>query len=59
MSNGTTCGTSANSSTKVFNAVHMLQSTDKKVNEVTPALFKLAPDAAAMALLEVSTQAAL
>ena len=30
-----------------------LQTTDKKVNEVTPRLFQLAPDAAAMAALEV------
>ncbi|KIZ02304.1 endonuclease III [Monoraphidium neglectum] len=30
------------------------QTTDKKVNEVTPTLFKLAPDAAAMAAQEVS-----
>ncbi|KAK9818316.1 hypothetical protein WJX72_010483 [[Myrmecia] bisecta] len=30
------------------------QSTDKKVNEITPALFALAPDAQAMAALEVS-----
>lgn len=32
-----------------------LQTTDKKVNEVTPELFRLAPDAAAMAALEVPT----
>ena len=31
------------------------QSTDKKVNEVTPALFALAPDAPAMAALDVQT----
>lgn len=31
------------------------QTTDKKVNEVTPELFKLAPDAAAMAALSVAT----
>jgi endonuclease III len=31
------------------------QTTDKKVNEVTPELFTLAPDAAAMALLPVAT----
>ncbi|GAB4821817.1 hypothetical protein N2152v2_008863 [Parachlorella kessleri] len=31
------------------------QTTDKKVNEVTPALFKLAPDAAAMAALAAET----
>ena len=31
------------------------QTTDKKVNEVTPELFKLAPDAAAMAALPVAT----
>ena len=30
------------------------QTTDKKVNEVTPALFRLAPTPAAMAELEVS-----
>ena len=30
-----------------------LQTTDKKVNEVTPRLFQLAPDAGAMAALEV------
>jgi hypothetical protein len=30
-----------------------LQTTDKKVNEVTPALFALAPDAASMAQQEV------
>ena len=33
----------------------VLQTTDKKVNEVTPALFKLAPDAHAMADMEVLT----
>ncbi len=31
------------------------QTTDKKVNEVTPELFRLAPDAAAMAQLDVPT----
>jgi endonuclease-3 len=31
------------------------QTTDKKVNEVTPALFELAPDAARMAALDVET----
>lgn len=31
------------------------QTTDKKVNEVTPALFERAPDPASMALLEVDT----
>ena len=31
-----------------------MQTTDKKVNEVTPALFELAPDAARMANMEVS-----
>lgn len=31
-----------------------MQTTDKKVNEVTPALFELAPDAATMARMEVS-----
>eukprot|EP00882_Tetradesmus_deserticola_P003581 GHRQ01003791.1.p1 GENE.GHRQ01003791.1~~GHRQ01003791.1.p1 ORF type:complete len:225 (+),score=47.53 GHRQ01003791.1:393-1067(+) len=30
------------------------QTTDKKVNEVTPHLFKLAPDAAAMAAMDVA-----
>lgn len=30
------------------------QTTDKKVNECTPALFALAPDAAAMAALDVA-----
>ena len=33
-----------------------MQTTDKKVNEVTPALFELAPDAARMANMEVSAQ---
>ena len=33
-----------------------MQTTDKKVNEVTPALFEMAPDADVMATLEVSTQ---
>ena len=32
-----------------------LQTTDKKVNEVTPPLFELAPDAKAMADMEVLT----
>ncbi len=31
-----------------------VQSTDKKVNEITPPLFKAAPDAASMAQLPVS-----
>mmetsp|Transcript_446 Transcript_446/g.1349 ORF Transcript_446/g.1349 Transcript_446/m.1349 type:complete len:395 (+) Transcript_446:177-1361(+) len=31
------------------------QSTDKKVNEITPNLFKIAPDAHRMALLDVAT----
>ena len=33
----------------------MAQTTDRKVNEVTPALWRLAPSPAAMAALEVGT----
>ena len=33
-----------------------VQSTDKKVNETVPPLYKIAPDAATMALLDVSPQ---
>ena len=32
-----------------------MQSTDKKVNEIVPPLYKLAPDAHSMAQLEVCT----
>ncbi len=33
-----------------------MQTTDKKVNEVTPALFEFAPDAARMANMEVPAE---
>ncbi len=36
-----------------------MQSTDKKVNEITPPLYELAPDARSMAELEVTTLAPL
>jgi endonuclease III len=43
-----TCATLQTTDHTEINMTLMLQTTDKKVNQVTPALFKLAPDAEAL-----------